>query len=96
MFKYNVGLKTLLQEGMFEPEFNGNIIYKFRKTVDKTDFSEQVKKIVTCYKKIGYNMDILWQTARMVVNTITVDNFASHFNFNFTMVGFIFLKLFFF
>ena len=28
---YNVGLKTLLQQGISEPEFNGDLVYKFRK-----------------------------------------------------------------
>ena len=35
------------------------------------------KKIVTRYKSIGYNMDILRQNACMVVNPIMVDNIAS-------------------
>ena len=29
--KYNVGLKTLLLEGLSEPEFYGDLVYKFRK-----------------------------------------------------------------
>ena len=40
-------LKTLLQDSLFGPEFNGD--YKFRTMVGKTDFSEQFKKIVTRY-----------------------------------------------
>ena len=27
--KYNVGLKTLLNEGLSEPEFYGDLVYKF-------------------------------------------------------------------
>ena len=38
------------------------------------------KQIVVRYKKIGYNMNILRQTACMVVNPIMLDNFASLFN----------------
>ena len=49
MSKYNVGLKTLLQEGLLEAEFYGFFVYKFG-----TNFSEQFEKIVTRYK-----MDIL-------------------------------------
>ena len=63
-----------------EPEFYGALMYKFRKIVGKTDFSEHAKKIVTRYKKISYNMNILRQIAYMVVNQITVDNFASLLN----------------
>ena len=29
--KYNVGLKRLLLEGLSEPEFYGDLVYKFRK-----------------------------------------------------------------
>ena len=38
MSKYNAGLKTLLQEGLSEPELFGDLVYKFRKTVDKSFF----------------------------------------------------------
>ena len=36
--KYNVGLKTLLLQGPSEPEFYGDLVYKFRKIIDKSDF----------------------------------------------------------
>ena len=29
--KYSVGLKTLLQQGISEPEFYGDLVYRFRK-----------------------------------------------------------------
>ena len=37
--KYNVGLKTLLNEGISEPEFYGDLVYKFRKLIGSNDFS---------------------------------------------------------
>ena len=42
-------------------------------------------KIISHYKKIGYNINVLQQTACLVVNPITVGNFA--FLFNCTPVG---------
>ena len=36
--KYNVGLKTLLLQGLSEPEFYGDLVYKFRKLIGKNDF----------------------------------------------------------
>ena len=36
--KYNVGLKTLLSEGLTEPEFNGDLLYKFKKLIGINDF----------------------------------------------------------
>ena len=40
-------------------------VYKFREIFGKIDFWVQFKNIVTHYKKTGYNMDMLWQTACM-------------------------------
>ena len=40
-------------------------------------FCINLKEIGTRYKKIGYNMDILRQTACMAANLIMGDNFAS-------------------
>ena len=54
--KYNVGLKTLLLQGLSEPEFYGDLVYKFRKIIGKNDFPYHFKKIVVRYKKIGYNI----------------------------------------
>ena len=42
--KYNVGLKTLLGEGLSEPEFYGNLVYKFKKLIGRNDFSFQFRK----------------------------------------------------
>ena len=59
MSKYNVGLKTLLLQGLLEPEFYGDLVYKFRKIIGKNDFPDHFKKINVRYKKIGYNIDVL-------------------------------------
>ena len=78
--KFNVGLKTLLHQGLSEPEFYGDLVYKFKKIVGRADFSDQFKKIIVRYKRIGYNINIMRQSACLVFNPITVNNFASLFN----------------
>ena len=78
--KFSVGLKTLLHQGLSEPEFYGDLVYKFKKTVGRADFSDQFRKIIVHYKRIGYNINIMWQSACLVFNPITVNNFASLFN----------------
>ena len=83
--KYNVGLKTLLLEGLSEPEFYKYLVYKFRKIIGNNDFFYHFKKIIVRYKKIGYNVDVLRQTAYLVVNPIKVNSFA--YLFNCTTVG---------
>ena len=39
--KYNGGSKTLLSEGLSEPEFYGDLVYKFKKLIGINDFSFQ-------------------------------------------------------
>ena len=76
--KFNVGLKTLLREGLSEPEFYGDLVYKF---IERNDFSFQFrKKIITCFRRIGYNLNVMRQSACLVFNPITVDNYAAFFN----------------
>ena len=60
-------------------------MYKLKKIVGSNNFSAQFIKIISHYKKIGYNINVLQQTACLVVNSIVVGNFA--FLFNCTPVG---------
>ena len=85
MSKYNVGLKTLLLQGLSEPEFYGDLVYKFRKIIGKNDFPYHLKKIIVRYKKIAYSINVMRLTACMVVNPIKVNGFA--YLFNCTTVG---------
>ena len=80
--KLQIGLKSLLRQGL---EFYGDLVYKLKKIVGFNNFSAQFIKIISHYKKIGYNINVLQQTACLVVNPITTGNFA--FLFNCTPVG---------
>ena len=44
------------------------------------DFSDQFRKIIVRYKHIGYNINIMRQSAYLVLNPLTVNNFATLFN----------------
>ena len=55
-----------------EPEFYGDLVFKLKKIVDSNNFSAKFSH----YKKIGSNINVLQQTACLVVNPITVGNFA--------------------
>ena len=83
--KYNIGLKTVLQQGISEPIFYGDLVYKFKRIVGKPNFSDQFKKIVKRYIRVGYNFDIMRQSACLVLNPITVYSYG--FLFNCTTVG---------
>ena len=78
--KFNIGLKTLLHLGLSELKFYGDLVYKLKKIVGRADFSDQFKKIIVRCKRIGYNINIMWQSACLVFNPITVNNFAFLFN----------------
>ena len=41
-----------------------------------TDFSDQFRKIIMHYKRIGYNLNVMQQSACLVINPITVDGYA--------------------
>ena len=43
--KYSASLKTLLQQGVSEAEFYGDLVYRFRTIVGKSNFSEQFRKL---------------------------------------------------
>ena len=75
--KYNVGLKMLLSNVLSEPEFYGDLVYKFKKLIGSNDFSCQFRKIIT---RIGCNLNVMRQSACLVFNPITVDNYAAFFN----------------
>ena len=64
--KYNIGLKILLQQGISEPIFNGDLVYKFKRFVGKPNFSDQFKKIVKRYIRVGYYLDIMRQSVCLV------------------------------
>ena len=78
--KFNVGLGALLHRGLSGPEFYGDLVCGFGEVVGGADFSDQFRKIIVRYKRIGYNINIMRQSACLVFNPITVNNFASLFN----------------
>ena len=61
---YQVRLMTL-------PEFYGDLVYRLT-----DNSSAQFIKIISHNRKIGYNINVLQQTACLMVNPITVGNFA--------------------
>ena len=78
--KFNVGLKTLSREGLSEPEFYGDLVYKLKKLIGRNDFSFQLRKIITRYRGIGYNLNVMRQSAYLGFNPIVVDIYAVFFN----------------
>ena len=45
-----------------------------------TDFSDQLRKIIMRYKRIGYNLNVMRQSACLVISPITVEGHATLLN----------------
>ena len=73
---------TVVAGGLEWPciELYGDLVYKFKKLIGSNDFSFQFGKIITRYRRIGYNLNVMRQSACLVFNPITVDNYAAFFN----------------
>ena len=56
-------------------------MYKLKMIVGSINFSVKFIKIISHLKMIGYNINVLLQTACLVVNPIRVGNFAFHLNY---------------
>ena len=80
IIKFIVWLKMLLREGLSEPEFYGDLVYKFKKLIGSNDFTFQFRKIITRYRRIGYNWNVMRQSACLGVEPIMVDGYAAFFN----------------
>ena len=60
--------------------FHGDLVYKFKKFIGRNDFCFQFRKIITRYRRIGYNLNVMRQSACLVFNPIMADNYAAFFN----------------
>ena len=63
-----------------EPECYGDLVYTFKNIMGRTDFSDQFRKMIMRYKRFGYNLTVMRQSACLVIMPITVDSFAALFN----------------
>ena len=60
--------------------FYDDLVHKFNKILGRTDFADKFRKIIKRSKRIGYNVNVMRQSACLVYNPITVNNYASLFN----------------
>ena len=69
-----------MQQGICNPEFYGDFVYKFKKIIGNPNFSNLFKRIVNRFKRAGYSFDIMRQTACLVFNPIMVEGYAALFS----------------
>ena len=64
-----------MQQGICNPEFYEDLVNKFKKIIGNPYFSNLLKRIVNCFKRAGYSLAIMRQTACLVFNPIMVEVF---------------------
>ena len=72
--------KNLLHQGLSEPAFYNGLVYKFKQIIGRSDFFDKFRKIIIRNQSIGYDLNFMRQSEFLVINAITVDNFAALFN----------------
>ena len=48
-----------MQQGISNPEFYGDLVYKFKKIIGNPNFSDLFRRIVKRFGITGYNLDII-------------------------------------
>ena len=69
-----------MQQGICNPELYGDLVYKFKKIIGNPNFSDLFKHIANRFKRAGYTLDIMRQTACLVFNPIMVEGYAALFS----------------
>ena len=69
-----------MQQGICNPEFYGDSVYKFKKIIGNPNFSNLFKRIVDRFMRARYTLDIMRQTACIVFNIIMVESYAALFS----------------
>ena len=72
--KYHASLKKLLQQGISNPEFYGDLVYEVQKKTLRTSLIFK-KKRVNSFKKVGYNLNIMQQIACLVFNPMMDESY---------------------
>ena len=70
-----------MQQGICKQEFYGDLVYKFKKIIGNPNNSDLFKRIVNRFKRAGYTLDIMRQTACLVFNPIMVEGYVAPFNY---------------
>ena len=78
--KHHVSLKKLMQQGVCNQEFYGDLVYKFKKIIGNPNFYNLLKRIVNRFKRAGYSLDIMRQTACQVFKPNMVEGYATLFS----------------
>ena len=62
-----------MQQGICNQECYGYMVYKFKKIIGNPNFSDLFKRIINRFRRGGYTLDIMRQTACLVLNPIMAE-----------------------
>ena len=71
--KYHVSPKKLMKQGISNPEFYVDLVYKFKRIIGNPNFSDLFKCIVNRFKRARYTLDIMRQTACLVLTQLCLN-----------------------
>ena len=77
--KFSVGLGSLLQQGLSEPEFCGDLVYKLKRIRSMADFSSQFRGVIVRCRPVGCSLSVMRQSACLAVGPVVVGGFAALF-----------------
>ena len=69
-----------MQQCICNPEFYGDLVYKLKKMIENPNFSDLFKRIVNRFKRVGYTLNIMRQTACLVFIPIMAECYAALFS----------------
>ena len=69
-----------MQQGICNPEFYGDLVYKFKIIIGNPNLSNLFKRIVNRFKRARYTLDIMRQTTCLDFNPIIVEGYAALFS----------------
>lgn len=76
---YNTPLKSLLRQGISNPDFYGDVLYRLRKILDHVHFHTIFTKLLKRFIKRGYDPLVLQQTSCLLMDPFTIHKYASYF-----------------
>ena len=75
----DVGLRTLLSEGLSEPGFYGDLVCKFGGLMGGDDFSFRFGGVITRCGRVGCSLGVVRQSACLVFDPVAVGGCAAFF-----------------
>ena len=66
-----------MHQGVCNPEFYGDLVYKFKKIIGNPNFSTLFKRIVNRFKGAGISLDIMRQSVCLFFNPIIIEGYAA-------------------